>query len=516
MKTRNILSLIIAFFGLLVAPKVYGHTDPCPTGNGKATLIEYRVNGKLVDDLFAVTPGSQVSVTFTIAGTQATEFSLVSYKMPEPADLMTPEITPQMEVYQKSTKKGNPGARITLTVRVPDCLYRLYFLKGCVISQYDATCDNTYEHWNRVVEVVEGGDHHCKPKPVKKVLICYVNPATGEESNIEVSEEAAEIHYQNGSYPGECRGDSHPPVDTSCVCDYDHDGNPDRVYGAVYTSVDGSYAVKYSGESDSAVVMSQELNIDYVVVYYEDGTTESFANVGSKTKVIASPGPDIIAIEVNGNFIENLHKIDPDLTCDCFTDEPGEPVPVKLTKFTATKTAPDVVLLEWSTAQEENSDYISIEKSVDINSWEEVCRVATSGTSRTPKDYSCVDNRAGVSGNNIVYYRPKEVDVNGTYEYFNTIRIRLENAAYATQIDNAYPNPAKDRIYIRYNTAENGLFKIRLMSLEGKVLLTNEFAGKPGSQVVDLDLPESKLKPGFYLLEVQNEDQVFRQKVYKQ
>ena len=516
MKTTNILTLFILLFGLLAAPRLQAHTDPCPTGNGKATLIEYRVNGVLVDDLFSVTPGSEVSVTFTIVGTQATEFSLVSYKMPEPGDLMTPELTPHMEIYQKATRKANPGARITLKVRVPDCLYRLYFLKGCVIQHYDATCDDTYEHWNRVVEVVEGGAHHCKPKPPKTVLICYVNPMTGEEQNIEVSEQAAEEHYENGSYPGECRGDTHPPVDTLCPCDYDGNGLPDRVYGATYVSVDGSYAAKFSGESDSVIVASQELNIDYLVVYYEDGTLESFANVGSKTKVIASPGPDIIAIEVNGNFIENMHKIDFDRQCDCFTDEPGEPVPVELTKFTATKTAPDVVLLEWSTAQEENSDYISIEKSVDINSWEEVCRVATAGSSKTPKDYSCVDNRASVNGNNIVYYRPKQVDLNGTYEYFNTIRIRLENAAYATQFENAYPNPAKDRIHIRYSTAENGLFRIRLMSLEGKVFLSNEFVGKPGSQVMDLELPESKLKPGFYLLEVQNEDQVFRQKVYKQ
>lgn len=221
-------------------------------------------------------------------------------------------------------------------------------------------------------------------------------------------------------------------------------------------------------------------------------------------------------MEVNGNFIENLHKLDPDMTCDCFTDQPGEPVPVKLTKFTATKTGPDKVLLQWQTATEESSDYISIEKSVDINSWEEVCRVATNGNSKTPKDYSCVDNRAKVGDNNLVYYRPKEVSTSGTYEYFNTIRLRLENAAYATRFEDAYPNPAKDRIHVRYNASENGMFHIRLMSLEGKVLLSNDFVGKPGAQVVDLDLPESKLKPGFYLLEVQSEDQVFRQKVYKQ
>src|SRR5690348_9776340 len=114
MKTLNIYTLFILVFGLLLAPKTYAHQDPCPTGNGKATLIEYRVDGKKVDDFFAVKPGSEVSVTFTIAGTQSTEFSLVSYKLPVPGNAMEPEETLEMSVYQQASRKGNPGSRITL------------------------------------------------------------------------------------------------------------------------------------------------------------------------------------------------------------------------------------------------------------------------------------------------------------------------------------------------------------------------------------------------------------------
>jgi hypothetical protein len=519
MKTFRIYTLFILAFGILATPKIYAHQDPCPTGNGKATLIDIRVDGKKVDDFFAVKPGSEVSVSFTIAGTQPTEFSLVSYRLPEPGNAMTPEESLQMDVYQQASRKGNPGSRITLKVHVPDCYYRLYFLKGCVVQQYDATCDNTYEKWNRVVEVVEGGDHSCKPQEPKKITICHIPPGNPDNAHtITVSENSWPAHQKHGDYMGECKADSTPTGDTTaeCACDYDGDGLPDRVYGATYTSVDGAYAVHYSAGSDTAVVMAQEGTIDMITVYYEDGTTQDFTNVNASTKTIVSSGSDIVAVEVNGNFVENSAKLDPDQTCDCFTDQPGEPVPVKLTYFKGEKLTPNVVKLSWQTASEENNDYFQVVSTTDMKDWKEVCHVPGSGTTKEVKDYSCTDNNAGESGQNLVYYKLKQVDLNGTYEYSDVIRIRLQAAAYATSVDKVYPNPTKDRLFIEYNAPENGLFTLRLMTMEGKVLLNSSFVATTGTQTADLDLPESLLKPGMYVLEVQNENEVFRQKVYKQ
>src|SRR5207253_3022763 len=130
-------------------------------------------------------------------------------------------------IYQQASRKAMPGARITLKVRVPDCLYRVYFLKGCVVNYYDATCDNTYENWNRVVEVVEGGTCHCKPKPPVMVEICHINPNTGEQMTVEVPEGSVQEHIDHGDYLGVCKADTHPPVDSTCRCDYDKDGRPD-------------------------------------------------------------------------------------------------------------------------------------------------------------------------------------------------------------------------------------------------------------------------------------------------
>jgi hypothetical protein len=220
------------------------------------------------------------------------------------------------------------------------------------------------------------------------------------------------------------------------------------------------------------------------------------------------------AHQAHGDYQGECRK---DTSVECDTCDTTLPFPVKLVKFDAKKISPTTVELHWQTASEINNDYMAIEKSTDVNTWEEVCRVPGAGNSQEKHDYSCVDNRANEGGQNLVYYRPKQVDFNGTYEYFDMIRIRLQDAAFPTTVDNVYPNPTTDnRIHVAYNSAENGMFKISLMGLDGKLLLTNSFVAQQGSQVVDLNLPETTLKSGFYILEIQNENQVFRQKVYKQ
>ena len=514
--------MIFMLVAMFTMPHAFGHDDPCPKGDGKATNIIYRVNGAIVPQLKGyVKPNSEVSVTFTVVGTTATYFSLASYKTPD--TMFSMAYVGFQEVYTQATRRCLPGT-YTLKVRVPDCFFEVVFVKGCVIEHLDADCEMTYQHQDRLIASAEGGTHRCSKKddevvnPPKKDTICHINPATGEQTTIVVDEDVADEHMQHHDYAGVCRPDSQPPVDTTaqCPCDYDNDGKIDRIYGGHYMDFSGLYMAKFSGGSDSVLVSSQSETLFYVDVYFEDGTLQSYTNLNVKTKWFIFPGQNVIAVDVNGNFIENLHLIDPEFQCDCI-DEPGEAVPVKMTKFTAKKIEANQVLLEWTTAQEINSDYISIEKSIDINTWEEVCRVATTpgGNSNTRKDYSCVDTRAQVSGNNLVYYRPKQVDLNGAYEYHNTIKLRLSDAEYATTVGNAYPNPATDRIHFRYNTSDNGLFAIRLLSIEGKVLLSQQFAAKPGQQVVDIDLPENNLKSGFYILEIQNEGQTFRQKVYK-
>jgi hypothetical protein len=138
------------------------------------------------------------------------------------------------------------------------------------------------------------------------------------------------------------------------------------------------------------------------------------------------------------------------------------------------------------------------------------------GTTQTPQSYSCVDSRANEGGNNVAYYRHKQVDYNGAYEYFNVIKIRLQDVASTYKVESVYPNPATDRLSIKYNASENNSIDISILTLDGKVLMQNQYIAKAGDQVVDVNLEENRLRPGFYILQVKSGEETYRQKVYKQ
>jgi hypothetical protein len=205
--------------------------------------------------------------------------------------------------------------------------------------------------------------------------------------------------------------------------------------------------------------------------------------------------------------------------CGTFTlgnvDAATSALPVTWLSFDLNKVKPNLIKLTWATASEVNNDYFTIERSTDPTSktWMEVCRVPGHGTSNQVNSYTCNDSTVGVL-NQTVYYRPKQVDFNGAFEYYNVIKLHLELGG--TAIESVYPNPASDRINVRYTTPENGVVTIRLTSLEGKTILSSKYNVTPGTQTVDIDLPEDNLAKGVYMLEVESGGQVSRHKIIKQ
>ena len=89
------------------------------------------------------------------------------------------------------------------------------------------------------------------------------------------------------------------------------------------------------------------------------------------------------------------------------------PLPVNFTSFTAT--AKDgQALLQWQTAQEQNSRDYSIERSADGKNYSSIGIVPAAGNSSMPTDYSFVDP-APLTGRN--FYRLKESDLDNRFMY---------------------------------------------------------------------------------------------------
>jgi hypothetical protein len=92
-------------------------------------------------------------------------------------------------------------------------------------------------------------------------------------------------------------------------------------------------------------------------------------------------------------------------------------LPLSMTMFTANRDG-DHVLLQWETAQEENTRDFSVERSADGTAYAAIGTVDAAGNSSTPRDYSFNDLQPAPTN----YYRLKAVDENGQFTY-STIRV---------------------------------------------------------------------------------------------
>ena len=141
------------------------------------------------------------------------------------------------------------------------------------------------------------------------------------------------------------------------------------------------------------------------------------------------------------------------------------PLPIKLITFNATSKGNSVVLT-WQTATEINNDYFTIERGVDANNWEEILYVTGAGNSNKTETYTSTDLNPL---NGTVYYRLKQTDFDGKFEYFNVVAVNLEKEM--THKITVYPNPATENtsVAVEHNfSGSNSTITISVKNIEGK------------------------------------------------
>jgi len=134
-------------------------------------------------------------------------------------------------------------------------------------------------------------------------------------------------------------------------------------------------------------------------------------------------------------------------------------LPVELTGFTASK-KDETSLLEWTTANEINNAYFSIERSVDGSTFEEIGQVDGQGTTAALTEYTFID-KSPVTGRN--YYRLNQFDFDGKNKYSE---IRTVEFVDDRTVISIYPNPATDFVRVS-NTQKNT--RLKVYSLSGKL-----------------------------------------------
>ena len=164
-------------------------------------------------------------------------------------------------------------------------------------------------------------------------------------------------------------------------------------------------------------------------------------------------------------------------------------VPVLFSQFNA-KCNDLGTLLTWSTAQESNSKYFEIERSLNGSTWSPLNRVNAAGNSVTTKNYEYTDLNGGTA-----FYRIKQVDNDGAAFYTSVTPTNCDSKTITNVI---YPVPAKDILYVSIKSDRTLKTKLQVYDAAGKIVRSMEAIVNKGNNTFNMNL--KGLASGDYII----------------
>ena len=122
-------------------------------------------------------------------------------------------------------------------------------------------------------------------------------------------------------------------------------------------------------------------------------------------------------------------------------------LPVELSFFNA-RNVNGGNMLEWETLSEINNSHFEVQRSIDGKTFETISLVSGAGTTADAQQYNFKDSNPS----SVTYYRLKQVDHDGNYEYSNVVMVI--SRSLRTQELQVYPNPAVNG-YIRFHIPDD-------------------------------------------------------------
>jgi len=172
----------------------------------------------------------------------------------------------------------------------------------------------------------------------------------------------------------------------------------------------------------------------------------------------------------------------------------GTPLPVKLRSFDAEKSN-QTVQFSWTTTAEVNNREFGVQRSETGEKWNDIAVVKGQGNSNGIHTYKAEDLMPlpGVS-----YYRLRQTDNDGASVYSKVKLIDFSGAAMEAM--RVYPNPASGRLNVIANTFD-GKVGYTIIGTDGRQVGSGMFPNTLSATGINI----SNLKPGIYILKLQNE-----------
>ena len=175
------------------------------------------------------------------------------------------------------------------------------------------------------------------------------------------------------------------------------------------------------------------------------------------------------------------------------------PLPVELVSFDAHMNG-NSVQLNWITATEVNNNGFEVERSINSGVWEKAGFIKGAGNSNSSKYYSFNDYNISKAGK--YSYRLKQLDVDGSFKYSNTVQVN-NSAPMSFSLMQNYPNPFNPSTTISYALPEAGNATLKVYNILGKEVATLVSEYKPAGNY-SLQFNGSNLESGVYLYKLES------------
>jgi len=182
-------------------------------------------------------------------------------------------------------------------------------------------------------------------------------------------------------------------------------------------------------------------------------------------------------------------------------------VPVELSLFSAQLDG-ELVELTWTTTTEENNYGFEIERRVKSH-WEVLGFVPGAGTSTVPLSYRFEDDVKSLLATDVteIQYRLKQIDVDGTYTYYDAIKVQVGAVPEKISLSQNYPNPFNPATTIEFFLPETGFTTLTVYDILGREVDTIVHSRlESGSHQVIFDATALPSGVYYYLLRQEGSD----------